>query len=201
MLPRWLTALPRLAITYRDEILVVALGLAYQAGTGHLALPRHEAPAADVVVRIAEAPHAVTVVTPTLAAPEPATIAERRALAREAAREARMAAHAAACACARVTRAASRVRTVVPAPQAVIVDMPVPRPVIPRVRASVSVDAGENIAAALGAGLVGDTAGLPDVRATLAQVRAAVDEARIRAAIQKALAAEQAGRRGAGRGV
>ena len=53
MLPRWLTALPRFAATWRDEILVIALGFAYQAGvSGSLGAPRtHEAE--QVVVRIA----------------------------------------------------------------------------------------------------------------------------------------------------
>src|SRR5215218_8134323 len=55
MLPRWLTAIPRFAATWRDEILVVAVGLAYQASVTGPVVTRHEAqyPADQVVVRIA----------------------------------------------------------------------------------------------------------------------------------------------------
>ena len=55
----------------------------------------------------------------------------------------------------------------------------------------VSSDAGENIAASLDLRAEVDTVIVPDIRHTLDQLRATMDEARIRAAIQKALAAEQ----------
>ena len=65
MLPRWLTALPNLVTTYRDELLVVALGLAYQAATGGALTPRwyQDHGEHEVVVRIAEAPVTEVVVT------------------------------------------------------------------------------------------------------------------------------------------
>src|SRR5689334_1850569 len=76
MLPRWLTALPRFAATWRDEIVVVAVGLAYTAGLcGPLAPGRTMHDAADgVVVRIA-APVAVAVSTTVEAKRYPAPLA------------------------------------------------------------------------------------------------------------------------------
>ena len=53
MLPRWLTAVPRFVANWRDEILVVVLGVAYQAGvSGSLGAARHHE-REQVVVRIA----------------------------------------------------------------------------------------------------------------------------------------------------
>jgi hypothetical protein len=172
MLPRWLTALPRFAATWRDEILVVVLGVAYQAGAvGSYGAPRqHEAE--QVVVRIAaEHPRAVV-------------MTETRATARAASVPA-------------VAMTAPVVR-VAPAPRVKVAPVRVTVPVKVRVPvAVVTPDAGENVAADLTAGLdvtgvVVDTFTLPEVRASIARARAAMDEARVRAAIQKALAAERA---------
>lgn len=220
MLPRWLTALPRLASTYRDEILVVALGLVYQAGVTHGFSPRdaHRHESEHVVVRIAEGPHA------SMRATERALVAAEAAAV---AAEAELAAVQAAAALphmAHLPHAAPRpprppmprARVLPPRTQAAPAPVPVPSASVVRggratiartdatrdVRVMVTADAGENIAAAMGvrAGTV-DTAEMPEIRRTLELLRPAIDEARIRAAIQKALAAEQAAARlGQGRG-
>ena len=179
MLPRWLTALPRFAATWRDEILVIALGFAYQAGvSGSLGAPRtHEAE--HVVVRIAaEQPRTVVearVTTEAIAVAAPTAVRHRMHVAP---------------AIAPVAAVAPVVR-VAPVPRVQVV-APVRVPAI-----VVTPDAGENVAADLTAGLdvtgvVIDTSTLPEIRASIARARAAMDEARVRAAIQKALAAERA---------
>jgi len=175
MLPRWLTALPRFAATWRDEIIVVTLGFAYQAGvSGTLGAPRrHESE--QVVVRIAaEQPRPVvaagvrmrgelvTVPSVVMAAP--------------------------------VVRVAPVPRVHVTAPVRVVAPV---RVQVKAPRAVVTPDAGENVAADLRAGLdvtavVVDTFTRPEVRESIERARAAMNEARVRAAVQKALAAERA---------
>jgi hypothetical protein len=222
MLPRWLTALPRLANAYRDEILVVSLGLVYQFGIGSLrpSAHHHARGGEDVVVRIAEHPHAM-VATETMVAVEAAMAAADAADAADAvaavAALAPMTPVAPAAHATRAGRAGHTARvTVAPraprphavaAPAASVAPAPAPMIVVPAVPATsdvrviggtgratryiVSTDAGENIAASLDLRAEVDTVIVPDIRHTLEQLRATMDEARIRAAIQKALAAEQ----------
>lgn len=191
MLPRWLTALPRFAATWRDEILVVALGLAYQAGvTGTFGAPRHH-DEDQVVVRIAaEQPRALAVAE-THAYTE-AEIVVNPVPARDRCRPCRRKAHAATVAPVPVVAPVVRVA---PMPRVhVVVPARVRGERVPSMVAGS--DAGENVAADVTAeldvrGVVVDTGTLPEVRASIARARAAMDEARVRAAVQKALAAER----------
>ena len=195
MLPRWLTALPRFAATWRDEILVVALGLAYQAGvTGTFGAPRlHEDE--RVVVRIAaEHPRAVAVAATHVTTEAHVTTVKRRA------------AYAHAMQAPVVAMAAPRQHAaLVPHAHPVVPPRAVRMARVPSV--GVGSDAGENVAADVVAelgvtGVVLDTCTLPKMRASIARARAAMDEARVRAAFQKALAAERAlPRAGEGPGV
>jgi hypothetical protein len=180
MLPRWLTVLPRFVATWRDEILVVTLGFAYQAGvSGSLGAARHHEDE-QVVVRIAaEAPRPVVVTTDTRFMTEKVTA---RALAA-------------------AVRVAPAPRVHVKTPVRVVAPV---RGVLParvqQLRVPVTVvtpDAGENVAADMMAGLdvtavVVDTFTRAEIRASIERARAAMNEARVRAAVQKALAAERA---------
>jgi hypothetical protein len=199
MLPRWLTALPRFAATWRDEIAVVALGLAYQAGVaGTLGAPRAAHPEAEqVVVRIAAEMPRVPMVTMDMTMER--TV--ERGMARSVARTVEHTMVA--------TRAMPAHVTPLRAMTATIATVPV-APARARVRAVriapasgtaqatiiVTSEAGENVAADLAAGMdvsgiVVDTFTMPEIRASIARARAAMDEARVRAALQKALAAER----------
>lgn len=190
MLPRWLTALPRFAATWRDEILVVALGLAYQAGvTGTFGTPRHHRD--EVVVRIAAKQPRVLAVAESHVTAEARVVTEHGP------------APAGCTPCRRRAHAAKVPAVAVVAPTVRVGPMPRVHAVVPvRVRAArvrqvmVGSDAGENVAADVTgeldvAGVVVDTGTLPEVRASIARARAAMDEARLRAAVQKALAAER----------
>jgi hypothetical protein len=175
MLPRWLTAVPRFVATWRDEILVVALGVAYQAGvSGSLGATRHHE-REQVVVRIAAEQPRPVVATDVRVSSEAVMVPSMAVKVHP--------------------------RYVAPVPRAhVTAPVRVFAPVRVRVggpRAAAAPDAGENVAADLTAGLdvtavVVDTFTRAEVRASIERARAAMNEARVRAAIQKALAAERA---------
>jgi hypothetical protein len=209
MLPRWLTALPRFARTYRDEMLIVVLGLAYTAGVPGGVRPRHEHDARrsgerEVVVRITGQSTAAAIAASVAAGQAAVAVvpsvsmhaghALDAELAAAAAQAARVDAKAARAAAARV-RVVAPVMPAMPAmPKATLVPVRIPRVVVR--------DAGENIAAALEIRVDEDTVVLPEVRTLTDTLRMSLDEARIRAAIQKALAAEHlVPRPGAGPGV
>jgi antitoxin component of MazEF toxin-antitoxin module len=211
MLPRWLTALPRLANTYRDEMIIVALGLAYTAGVPGGFGARHERDARharaarhhEVVVRGAGhsveaavaasvAEHAVIAVAPSM--PMHAGHSVDVEVVAAAVQAARIDAKAARAGAVRARVVAPVLPTMPALPAARVAPVRIPRVVVR--------DAGENIAAALEIRVDEDTIVLPEVRTTLESMRATIDEARIRAAIQKALAAEHlVPRPGAGPGV
>ena len=212
MLPRWLTALPRFAHEWRDEIVVVALGLFYQAGLSGALAPR-PMQQEQVVVRIAaESPRPTMVTTERMAAAAHVRAMQHAAVARAKA----VAPVAAVTVQARVAPVVRGTPTV--APVAVRVPSVVVAPLVdlatlpegartfvvgPRcTRAVVTVEAGENIAADVAAGVEPDSCALREMRTSLDQVRATVDEARVRAALQKAMAVERAlARMGQGPGV
>jgi hypothetical protein len=189
MLPRWLTAVPRLARTYRDEILVVALGLVYQAGMSGAfdgyERGLHERP---VVVRIAAEPvrvertHEVFHVHAV-----PTRVEVRHAPAAPIGPRAPEAPAAPAAPSIPVRRMMPGTAPMSPMKHGTRVHVETRGRAA---RPTVTVEAGENIAAAIEAG---DSAVLLDAEArqALANVRAAIDEARVRAALQRALAAEQ----------
>ena len=220
MLPRWLTALPRFARTWRDEIAVVAVGIAYQAvATGALGV-HHERryEPQEVVVRIAApAPRAVgTHVTHVMTDVGMPVLTEGQVLTETRRADVRV--------------KAARLRAVRSAPAPRTAQRPEPHvaplthvaPVAPisglsrgidlvsraglramivdggagtsrRARVVLTNEAGENIAADIAAGIEIDTAVvLPEIRASFEQAKAAMDETRVRAALQRALAAERA---------
>jgi hypothetical protein len=225
MLPRWLTALPRFARTWRDEIAVVAVGIAYQAvATGALGV-HHERryEPQEVVVRIAApAPRAVSAHVPhgmtdfgmpgltegqvyTEAPPADVRVKAARLRAVRTAPAPRPALrpepHVAPLA------HVAPLRHVAPVPsvsalargidrvsrgglRAMIVDGSAAAP--RRARVILTNEAGENIAADIAAGIEIDTVVLPEIRASFEQAKAAMDETRVRAALQRALAAERA---------
>jgi hypothetical protein len=199
MLPRWLTALPRFIHTYRDELLVVTIGLVYQAGMSEAGVAHRHDQSERVVVRIAApAPRPVMVVgmatprVPTPAATVEAVPVRPARPVRPVHIERRV--HAVRYAPARVVAPVAP-RTTRPR---IAPAMPA-RPAAPAARVYVVPEAGEHIAAAMEAGLLlRDTVALHELRdlrelrGTLEQTRAILDEARVRAALQRALSAEQA---------
>ena len=210
MLPRWLTALPRFAREWRDEIVVVVLGLFYQAGLSGALAPR-PMQQDQVVVRIAaESPRPTMVTTERMV-----TATHVRAMRHGAAARATVVAPMAPTAPVAPVTVEARVAPVVrvaPAMAPVAVRVPaVIAPmeidlatategartfvVAPRCpRAAVAAEAGENIAADIAAVVEPESCALREMRT--------VDEARLRAALQKALAAERVlARMGQGPGV
>lgn len=216
MLPCWLTALPRFVHDWRDEIVVVGLGLFYQAGiSGALGNPQAQ-PREQVVVRIAaESPRPIAVTSSVAVASDVAVATAFAGPARyEALRlgPARLVAPRAA----RATRIWPAAPDAPAAPETIemaspVVLAPVEAPaqlnmaraklgaaamarafvVTPRRARTMVLEAGENIAADVAARVEVDTCPIGELRTSLNQTRAALDEARIRAAIQKALAAER----------
>jgi hypothetical protein len=215
MLPRWLTALPRFARTWRDEILVVAVGIAYQAvATGTLGVhPDHRYEPEKVVVRIA-APALPAIATNVRTEVGTPVVTADRVFAESRLADVQVKAaryvprrdapaprpaqwiapvpHAAPAAPVPPTSALSRSLDLVSRAgiRAVIVDGGATAP--RRARVVLTNEAGENIAAELAAGIEIDTVALPEIRASFEQAKAAMDEARVRAALQRALAAERA---------
>ena len=213
MLPRWLTALPRFAREWRDEIVVVALGLVYQAGLSGALAPR-PMQQEQVVVRIAaESPRPAMVTAERMAAAAHVRAMEQAAVARATAVRpvAPVAVKARVAPVVRVAPVAApvavRVPSVVVAPAVVdLATLPegartfVVAPRCPR--AVVAAEAGENIAADVAAGVEPESCALRELRTSLEQMRTTMDEARVRAALQKAMAAERAlARMGQGPGV
>lgn len=197
MLARLITAPFRFVRTYREELLIVALGLAYQAGTnGTLARAAHmgHGDHQQVTIRIAEAPRGMVVVrhdvAPVMAVASVETMStttvERRAARRAAqARDAQVRE-----AQVRVREAQARAR------EARVRAQSVREQLLREARRAREAALAAHPAAAVAAeqvalGQIEDL--MPELEAQVRVV--AVDEARIRAAIARAMAAEQATRR------
>lgn len=179
MLARLLTTPFRLVRSYREELCIVAVGLLYNAGvSGAIARAVHHEPGAPVAIEVAAAPEVAWSMpgTPVVAPIAPIAPAVTQAAAERAEVMVRVRTAEARAVARRVRDSlflAERLRRVGP------------------LRAAPGGDAPENIAAAFEARAL-TPAMIEEMQAAVAAARPGAEEARIRAAIVRAMAAQAA---------